>query len=166
MAEQPSLSVNEWVVLALLAEQSAHGFALARELETGTDLGRVLTVHRPLVYRALGRLVDAGLAEAYQPEPGDGGPSRRTHRATPHGQAAVGTWLERPVVHIRDLRIEFLVKMRLRERSGRQTSRLVKDQRRQLANTLDELQHGDGDVVDQWRHHNAVAVRQFLDSLA
>ncbi len=43
------LSLTEWVVLALLGERPAHGFALARELAAGGDLGRILTVHRPLV---------------------------------------------------------------------------------------------------------------------
>ncbi|MFV0259098.1 MAG: PadR family transcriptional regulator, partial [Acidimicrobiales bacterium] len=66
----PELSLTEWVVLAVLAEAPTHGFAVAKELRPGTDLGRVITVHRPLVYRALDRLVAAGLIEYHSTEPG------------------------------------------------------------------------------------------------
>lgn len=99
------LSLTEWVVLALLAEAPCHGFAVSKELRPGTDLGRILTVHRPLVYRALDRLVSAGLAEPHHTEPGDAGPNRTLHRVTGRGAVGVGDWLDRPVGHVRDLRI-------------------------------------------------------------
>ena len=166
MVEDPSLSLNEWVVLALVGEQQAHGFALARELAPTSDLGRVLTVHRPLVYRALARLVEYDLVEHHRSGPGDAGPKRRTHRITPKGRRARDRWLERPVDHVRDMRIEFLVKLRLNERAGRNTSRLVAAQHAQLAATLDRLEHEPPcDVVDRWRQHNAAAVRDFLADL-
>ena len=47
-----SRSLAEWAVLGLLAEEPAHPFALARQLGPGGPLGRVMTVLRPLVYRA------------------------------------------------------------------------------------------------------------------
>lgn len=164
----PELSLNEWVVLALLAEGPSHGFALAKQLEADTDLGRVLTVRRPLVYRALGRLVDAGLAEPHHSEPGIAGPNRTVHRITRRGRTALRSWLRRPVEHVRDLRIEFLVKLRLSRRAGRDTAELVAAQRDALTDTLDRLAalDGDADEVDLWRHHNAVAVSAFLDHLA
>jgi len=160
-------SLTEMVVLALLVEAPAHGFALARQLEPSTDLGRVLTVRRPLVYRALDRLVDADLAEADHGEPGAGGPVRIPHQATAEGCDVVSEWLERPVDHVRDIRIELLVKLRLLERSAHDRTKLVTRQRRALADTLDTLAAAPdpGDVVDRWRHHNAVAARQFLADL-
>lgn len=164
----PELSLNEWAVLALLAERPAHGFALAKHLETDTDLGRVLTVRRPLVYRALGRLVDARFAEPHHTEPGLAGPNRTVHRLTRRGRTAVRSWLQRPVDHVRDLRIEFLVKLRLLQRAGRDATELVAAQRDALADTLDRLAlvDEDSDEVDLWRHHNAVAVSAFLDQIA
>lgn len=161
-------SLNEWLVLALLVERPAHGFAIARELRPGTDLGRVLTVHRPLVYRALDRLVTAGLAEPHHTEPGDAGPNRTLHRATAAGREALESWLDRPVAHVRDLRIEFVAKVRLNERRSRDPRRLIEAQRKSLAATLDHLTTPapDADVVDLWRRHSAAAARTFLDSLA
>ncbi len=160
------LSVTEWVVLSLLAESPSHGFALAKELRPETDLGRVLTVHRPVVYRALDRLVVAGLAEIGGSEPG-AGPDRTVHRATRRGRAASTRWLGRPVEHVRDLRIEFLVKLRLNQRRGRALAPIVDAQRTTLAATFDRLVGADADdVVDRWRQHNALAARSFLDGLA
>ena len=41
----PPLNLAEWVVLALLDEEPQHGFAVAKKLDSESDLGRVLTVH-------------------------------------------------------------------------------------------------------------------------
>lgn len=165
---RPGLSLNEWVVLALLRERPSHGFAVARELRADADLGRMLTVHRPLVYRALDRLVAEGLVEAHQTEPGAAGPTRTLHRPTRRGRAALDRWYQQPVAHIRDLRIEFLVKLRLTQRAGRDVRPLVDAQRQVLADTFDHLTRPgpDADVVDLWRHHNATAARNFLDEVA
>jgi len=162
------LSLNEWVVLALLAEGPSHGFAMAKELAPDADLGRILTVARPLVYRALARVVDAGLAESVHIEPGDAGPNRTVHRLTRSGRARLRGWLAAPVDHVRDLRIEFLVKMRLLERSSKDTASLVEAQRVALDDAFERLVHLEleADIVDLWRHHNAVAARSFLDRLA
>ncbi|MFN3217848.1 MAG: PadR family transcriptional regulator [Acidimicrobiales bacterium] len=163
----PELSLTEWTVLALLAEAPTHGFGIAKELRAGTDLGRIITVHRPLVYRALDRLVAAGLAEPHVTEPGDAGPNRTVHRATDPGCGAVEQWLDQPVAHIRDLRIEFLAKLRLNQRRARDAGRLVAAQREALADTFDQLTGDEpADVVDMWRRSNATAARQFLDRLA
>lgn len=158
------LSLNEWVVLAVLAERPAHGFAVARELAAGGDLGRILTVHRPLVYRALDRIVAAGLAEPAHVEPGAAGPNRTVHRPTRRGRTRLEWWLGEPVHHIRDLRIEFLVKMRLLERGRRDTGALVRAQQAALEAPLRRMTElgPNTDVVDRWRQHNAAAAQAFL----
>lgn len=161
------LSLTEWTVLALVAEGPTHGFAIAKELKPDSDLGRVMTVHRPLVYRALDRLVEAALVEPVLTEPGDGGPQRTVHRSTSRGGTAVARWLDTPVGHVRDLRIEFLVKLRLNQRRGRSPQALINAQLAALAPAFDGLTDPPtADVVDRWRHHNATAARQFLEDLA
>ncbi len=163
----PDLSLTEWVVLALVAEGPSHGFAIGRELQPDSDLGRILTVHRPLVYRALDRLSDATLIEQVGTEPGAAGPNRTVMRASRRGRAALKRWFITPVDHVRDLRIEFLLKLRLTERVGRDAGALIAAQRAELEPTLSTLaEPGDQhDVVDRWRQHNAAAARNFLDSL-
>ena len=59
-----SLNLTEWVVLALVAEGTTHGFDVARVLDDGGDLGRIWTVKRPLVYRALDSLTKSVMHEA------------------------------------------------------------------------------------------------------
>ncbi len=161
------LSLTEWVVLAIIAEAPTHGFAIAKQLRADSDLGRVITVQRPLVYRAIDRLTTMRMIEPAHVEPGDSGPNRTVHRSTRRGRAALARWLDRPVAHVRDLRVEFLAKLRLNERRERSATTLVAAQRDALAATLDQLAQTPGDdIVDRWRHHNARAADAFLRALA
>jgi DNA-binding PadR family transcriptional regulator len=159
-------SLTEYVVLAVLGEGPAHGFAIARELSAGGEIGRVWTVRRPLVYRALDRLVAGGLATPHGTEPGDAGPRRTVLRLTGTGRDVLDGWLERPVTHIRDLRVAFLLKLVFLRRAGRSVRPLAAAQREALAPTLAALQRGsEDDEIGMWRRHNAAAVAAFLDEL-
>jgi DNA-binding PadR family transcriptional regulator len=161
------LSVTEFSVLGVLAEGPSHGFALARELSGHGEVGRVYTVRQPLVYRALDRLVEAGMAERMRTEEGDSGPQRVIHRVTARGRLRLNRWLEEPVAHVRDVRIELLLKLTLLQRAGRSPSRLIDAQRRALRPTLEALDdHTTDDHVEIWRRHNARAVGAYLDELA
>lgn len=164
---QPRLSRTEHAVLGLLAERPSHGFAIFKELKPGTEVGRVFTVRRPLVYRALDRLVESGLAESIHTEPGDAGPQRVVHSITAAGGARLAEWLTRPVEHVRDIRIEFLLKLALLERSGASPLTLIRRQQGALAGTLSALDTpaGDLDDVELWRRHNAAATAAYLEDL-
>ena len=162
------LSATEFAVLGLLAEGPTHGFAVAKDLAPGTSVGRVLTVRRPLVYRALDRLVGLGLAQAVHTEPGDAGPQRLIHRVTRSGRTRLSRWLAEPVAHIRDMRIEFQLKLVLLERSGKSPLGLVRAQRSALGPTLSALEGTPSDPIDHlelWRQHNAAAAASYLDHL-
>jgi len=162
------LSQTEYVVLGLLAEGPTHGFAIAKHLEADGPVGQILTVRQPLVYRALSRLVEARLAEAMAVEPGDAGPRRVIHRVTSSGRRQLADWLSRPVEHVRDLRIEFLLKLVLLNRSGTSPLALVEKQRAVLRETLTALESLSGettDPVDLWRKHNAAAAATYLIDL-
>jgi DNA-binding PadR family transcriptional regulator len=160
------LSLTEYAVLGVLAEQPSHGFAIARELSVMGDVGRVITVRRPLVYRALDRLIEAGLARPAQVEEGDSGPKRIVHRVTPAGRHRLDEWLSEPVDHVRDMRIEFLLKLVLLRRADRSPARLVAAQRASLEPTLDALDDPEtDDPVEVWRRHNARAAASYLDEL-
>lgn len=162
---QPSLS--EHAVLGLLVAGPAHGFAISKALEPATEIGRIITVRRPLVYRALDRLVAAGLAEPGHTEPGTAGPNRLIHRVTPSGRKHLNRWLGRPVGHVRDMRIEFQLKLALHEVLGRSPLLLVRRQRKALAPTLAALDAASSpiDNLELWRRHNAAAAAAYLESL-
>lgn len=164
--DAPRLSLTEWAVLAVLTERPAHPFAVARLLAQDGELGRVLTVRRPLVYRAAERLAAAGLCRPDHTEPGEGGPERTVYLATPAGRRALAQWLAEPVTRVRDLRLEFLLKLRLARRAGRSPLALVQAQREVLAPRLDALSSGGkDDEVALWRRLNARAAREFLEEL-
>jgi DNA-binding PadR family transcriptional regulator len=161
------LSITEYAVLGLLAESPSHGFALARQLEVAEDLGRIYTVRRPLVYRALDRLVDRGLAQPDHVERGDSGPIRVIHHVTDEGRRELSEWLSRPVDHVRDMRIGFLLKVALLLRSGRSPASLVDAQRSSLESTLDALDRApDDDHVEIWRKQAARTAADYLEELA
>lgn len=161
--ESSQLSLTEHAVLGVLAEGPTHGFAISKALSAGADLGRILTVRRPLVYRALDRLVEAGLIEPAHTEPGEAGPRRVVHRITSEGRRRLAAWLESPVEHVRDLRIEFLLKVVLLDRSAQTPLPLIRAQRAVLDPTLAALDDAAGDdPVELWRRHTAAAAGSYL----
>jgi DNA-binding PadR family transcriptional regulator len=162
------ISTTEYAVLGLLSEQPSHGFAISRQLGPEGEVGRVLTVRRPLVYRALDRLVEIGCAEPVSTEKGSSGPQRVIYRITPTGRRRLRRWLGEPVEHVRQLRIEFLLKLALLQRSKRSAVDLIRDQRAMLEPTIRALDEGaiDGeDPVEMWRRHNATAAGAYLEDL-
>jgi PadR family transcriptional regulator AphA len=161
-------SLTEYAVLGLLAEGPTHGFAISKSLQAGTDVGRVITVRRPLVYRALDRLVDAGLAEPMHTEPGAAGPDRFIHRISRGGRRRLHAWMDKPVAHVRDMRIEFQLKLALLQRLGRSPLELVAAQRETLDPTLAALDlpaSGPVDHLELWRGYSAAAAASYLESL-
>lgn len=165
--ENTRLSVTEYAVLGLLAEEPSHGFALAKALDTDSAVGRVLTVRRPLVYRALDRLEDASYIQPVATEK-SGGPERVIYRATKEGRRRLEIWLVEPVSHVRDLRIEFLLKLAFLRRSSLSPLALIQRQQDALKPTLvalDDQAIDPEDHVELWRHHNAAAAAAYLDDL-
>lgn len=165
--DEPRLSVTDYVVLGLLAEESGHGFAIAKELESDSDIGRVFTVPRSLVYRAIDRLNAGGYIVAVTTEKREG-PQRVIYRVTADGISRVRRWLAEPVDHLRDLRIEFLVKLALLRRKAKSPADLIRHQRKALQSTitaLDDPGIDTDDHVELWRHHIAAASAAYLDDL-
>src|SRR3954449_6295285 len=110
------MSLTDWIVLAVIAEEPRHGFSVARELAPDAALGQVWTVRRPLVYRSLEYLAADRSIKARRTEPGTQGPHRTVYGATRAGRNRLASWLLEPVDHPRDVRSELLVKFVLRAR--------------------------------------------------
>lgn len=164
---RPTLSLNEWAVLGVLAQKARHGYDIAAALQPGTPIGDVWRLTRQLVYRALERLEALGLAERGRTEPGIAGPPRTVFSATRRGRGRLDTWLVTPVTHIRDIRNAFLLKLVITEQLGRDHRDLVAAQRTAFADLLDQraVVPPKDDLAATWRHHSAGAVATFLDSL-
>jgi DNA-binding PadR family transcriptional regulator len=164
---RPSLSVNEWAVLGVLADGNRHGYDIAAALQPGTPIGDAWHLSRQLVYRALERLEALGLVEPHRTEASASGPPRTIYGATAQGRATLDNWLASPVEHIRDVRNAFLLKLLIAQRLGIDTRDLVAAQRRAFAHilTLRANPPPTSDVVATWRHHSTVAVADFLDAI-
>ncbi|MET0902027.1 MAG: PadR family transcriptional regulator [Acidimicrobiales bacterium] len=168
MTRRPTLSLNEWAVLGVLADQPRHGYDIAAELQPGTAIGDAWRLTRQLVYRALERLDALGLAEPRRTEASDVGPPRTVYGATRRGRAALRAWLDTPVSHLRDVRSALLLKLVLLERLGLERGPLVRAQRVAFAPHLDRLNDAPprDHVIALWRRHSAAAAAAFLDELA
>ena len=171
VATEARVSLAEHVVLALVAEGSPHGFAVARLLAPDGEVGRVYGLARPAVYRAIDRLVEVGLIETLDVEPGDRGPKRTPVRVTAAGRSEVTAWLAEPVAHVRDLRTEFLVKLALLHRRGQDTAGLVEGQIAVLGPIVDGLvdrqqtASGFDRTLALWRLRSGQAALRFLQDL-
>jgi DNA-binding PadR family transcriptional regulator len=166
----PELSIADWVVLGVVSEGPTHGWPVVRALRADGPIGRVWTVPRPIVYRSLSALTEKGYLEECGEATTSRGPQRTIVRVTRRGRAALRTWLDTPVTHIREVRTEFLVKLALLERAPRSSRTLVERQIEHLAPVMRAVSArptGEGFdlVLGRWRREQALAVDRFLRSL-
>lgn len=171
MGGERELGPGEWSVLALLAEAPGHGWALAGQLGRGGSVGKVWSVGRPLVYRALDTLADRGLIEPVGEEPGLRGPNRTIFDTTDAGRAALLEWLYAPVDHVRDVRSMLLLKLVLLDRAGLPSNRLLHAQRTvvepvvaSLVTRLDESPRDEA-IFLRFRLETTRAVLDFIDAM-
>src|SRR3954452_16159846 len=119
MADERELAPGEWSVLALLAEQPAHGWALATALAPEGEIGCVWSLGRPLVYRSLEILERRGLIDPAGLGASARGPKRTVFRPTAAGGAELDRWLAEPVAHVHEIRSALLLKLVFAERLRR-----------------------------------------------
>ena len=167
----PEMSLPEWLVLAILRQQPAHGFAVAQLTAPGAELGRVWQLQKAVVYRAIGRLHDAELIAPEVTEPGLG-PQRTVYAATPRGREAARRWLRMPVEHVREIRSQLLLKLALLDRANEDPSDLLRAQRAVLEPIAAAIEAslarsaGFDATLLAWRRATAVAALDFLDRIA
>jgi DNA-binding PadR family transcriptional regulator len=170
-AAADDLSLGEWAVLGLLVTAPAHGFAIAKELTAGGRWGRVWTVPRPLVYRALTTLEARRLISMDRAEESKLGPRRAVFRATPAGARAFSRWLSRPVVHYRDARSQLLLKLGFLWTRGESAEPLLAAQLAVVEPILDGLREklasdeGFDHTLALWRLESAQALARFVERL-
>lgn len=163
------MGLPEWTVLAVISEQPTHGFAVAQLTTPDGELGRIWQIPRPVIYRAIRRLAEAGLITPQGTEPGQG-PQRTIYAATGSGHDATASWLDTPVEHVRDIRSHLLLKLALLHRRSTDASSLIRRQRATLepiarAIGSDSPQDSFDTVLLAWRRANAAAAITFLDDI-
>lgn len=125
-------------VLAATESGTGHGYDLARSFAPGSPLGSVLHLEAGMIYHHVKKLEKLGWLRVVS----DGGrrPGRRTVAITGEGRDELRRWLEEPVLHTREVRLEFLVKLYLALRLDEDTARrLTNEQRVLLAEVRETL---------------------------
>src|SRR5919109_2543538 len=165
------LTAGEWAVLAILAEGPSHGFAVARALRPDGEVGRIWTVRRPLVYRAVETLTGLGFVKHAGTVASPSGPPRAILQATPKGKRAVTRWLKTPVEHVRDARSLLMLKLLFLDRRGGDPASLLAAQRDRFAALTDGLSgavdkaDGFDRVLALWRLETASAALRLVDAM-
>jgi molybdopterin-binding protein len=151
--------------LALVSLGVEHGYRLAQYFEPTSHLGEVLTLSRPVVYRAVKTLEAAGLVATTETT-GGRGQLKRLLRCTPQGERYAAEWLSAPVTHIRDMRTALLLKLVICDIHGLDNTQLVEGQRSKLRPIVEGLLADSGHgAVSLWRREQARSALRFLDEL-
>lgn len=167
---EQQLLLGEWACLGILYPAPTHGFAIAARLKPSGDVGRVWSLSRPLTYRSLDQLTAREYVHAIGEEPGIAGGNRTILAATRTGRAQLRKWLATPVVHLRDLRSELLLKMVIADICDIDLTTMLDRQRshiRQMSVTLAAQANSSDavDVVALWRSESSQAALRFLDQV-
>lgn len=158
-------------MLGLLVEQRGHGFELAKALEPGGWLSEVFTTRRAIVYRALKTLEGKSLLVREQTVASTRGPDRTIMSANKAGERAFHAWLETPVRHLRDVRVELLAKLAFHERLGIDAQPFITRQAGHFRPIYEALQttpippDGIERQVALWRKEASKSVMRFLDEV-
>jgi DNA-binding PadR family transcriptional regulator len=165
------LTVGEWAVLGLLAEEPSHGFAIARAMANDGEVGKVWSVRRPLVYRAIETLAAMELVRAAGTEASAAGPQRTVLQATPTGKRAVTRWLRQPVEHVRDARSLLMLKLLFLTRREADLAPLLAAQRERFATLASRLAgaaaaaEGFDRALVLWRLESTTAAVRFVEAM-
>ena len=103
------LTASEYAVLGLLRQRPAYGYELQRRLTGGRGLARVCPVEPAMVYAILKSLSGLELIDGEWDR--SAYPPRAVYTATAEGDAEFQRWLRRPVARMREVRLDFLVKL-------------------------------------------------------
>jgi PadR family transcriptional regulator, regulatory protein AphA len=110
-----ALLPGEHAILGLLAREPLHGYDLAR-LYRAEGLYDVCPVDQSMLYAYLKTLERRGLVEATEERVGRR-PPRRLFRLTRAGRVQFERWLQQPVSRMREIRLDFLLKLYFLEHS-------------------------------------------------
>jgi PadR family transcriptional regulator AphA len=108
MAERPLLP-GEYAVLALLALRPMHGYEMTSFIQD-EGLSDVCPVEQSTLYTYLRNIEARGLVRWMEERVGHR-PPRKTFELTPAGRELIHAWLRRPVGRMREVRLEFLLKL-------------------------------------------------------
>jgi DNA-binding PadR family transcriptional regulator len=108
MTERPLLP-GEYTVLALLALRPMHGYEMAVFVQS-EGISDIWPMENSTLYTYLRNVEGWGLVSWSETRVGNR-PPRKIYELTADGQEFIGTWLRRPVMRMREVRAELLLKL-------------------------------------------------------
>jgi PadR family transcriptional regulator AphA len=111
MADDRALFPGEYGVLGLLAIRPRHGYEMARAFAE-PPLSEICPVEQSLLYAYLRTLERRGLVDWEEVRAGNR-PPRKIFAPSEDGWAALRDWLHAPVERMREVRLDFLLKLYL-----------------------------------------------------
>lgn len=170
MVKQP-LTI-EHALLGFVRRAPMHGYEIHQRLLASRELGLVWNIRQSLLYGVLKRLEDEGYLTSML-EHQARKPARKQLHLTDAGRVVFATWVQTPVQHGRDFRVEFLAKLYFaREDGGNAVHELVERQRHATRFWLADLQdqantlHAEGSydwLVLRFRIGQLQAILEWLD---
>lgn len=100
---------GEYAILGLLLEGPMHGYEMARHFE-GHELTTVCPIEQSSLYTYL-RNVEARELVQWEETRVGARPPRKMYSLTESGEQAVRRWLDVPVMRLREVRLDFLLKL-------------------------------------------------------
>ena len=117
----------EHALLGFLRRQPGHGYEIYQQLCDPAGLGLVWRIKQSQLYALLAKLEDKGYVTATL-EPQGTRPPRKVFELTPAGRNVFLEWVQSPVPHGRQLRLDFLAKLYFARREDLATQ-LIERQR-------------------------------------
>ncbi|MCB0035686.1 MAG: PadR family transcriptional regulator [Anaerolineales bacterium] len=100
----------EYALLGFLLERPSYGYDIHQRLNDPAGLGHVWQIKQSKLYALLTKLEEKGYIAA-EFEAQDGRPPRKILQLTEAGAQIFAEWVQTPVTHGRQLRLEFLAKL-------------------------------------------------------
>ncbi len=140
-----NVNCARYEILGFLLQGPRHGYDLYHEFSDPHGLGQVWYLGMSLMYQELKKLEAAGLVRATV-ESQDPRPPKKIYALTPKGRQVFWKWLESPARGLRELRVDFLIRLFFAQRQGpQQVRRLLDLQIPALRHELETLQAAKSD---------------------
>ncbi len=162
----------EHALLGFLRQSPMHGYEIHQRMSDPNGLGAVWVVKQSRLYALLTRLEKEGYIQAVL-KPQESRPPRKVFHLTASGEQTFLDWVQSPVPHGRQIRLDFLVKLFFARREGAVVvSRLLAQQRLACQSWLAQAQATAGSLADGRQYEALVGrfrlgqIRAMLDWLA
>lgn len=175
MSPRPSATLTlEHVLLALLDEKPMHGYELYQKLCEMKGISLIWNLKQPMLYALMAKLEKQGCLVS-KPDSGETYPPRHYFHLTDAGKNSLLKWLKTPVRRARDVRQEFLAKLIISRRYGRDNlMEMIRIQEAACQTWLSDLKaafppldpvHMDGWMVYSFRIHRVEGMLKWLEAL-